>query len=46
MTLMRPDRRAGEVLALTAELSADRILKLRAYVGNPEHRRHRSPSLS
>jgi AcrR family transcriptional regulator len=28
--------RAGDALALAAELSADRIRKLRAYVGNPE----------
>ena len=27
---------AGEVIALAAELSADRIVKLRAYVGNPD----------
>jgi AcrR family transcriptional regulator len=30
--------RAGDALALAAELSADRIRKLRAYVGNPEKR--------
>jgi AcrR family transcriptional regulator len=28
--------RAGDALALAAELSADRIRKLRAYLGNPE----------
>ena len=35
-TLVGLTGRAGEVIALSAELSADRIIKLRAYVGNPE----------
>ena len=34
-TLIGLTARAGEVIALSAELSADRIVKLRAYVGNP-----------
>ena len=34
-TLIGLTARAGEVIALAAELSADRIVKLRAYVGNP-----------
>ncbi len=34
-TLVGLTARAGEVIALSAELSADRIVKLRAYVGNP-----------
>lgn len=34
-TLIGLTARAGEVIALAAELSADRIVRLRAYVGNP-----------
>lgn len=34
-TLIGLTARAGEVIALSAELSADRIVKLRAYVGTP-----------